>query len=217
MSRPGNVGETTTESSRTSRRRHFWMYALTLAIAACGLLLVAAGHNAPEAWPQVGPLRLNLQDNLVMAGRLLLAMGLTLAIGLERERRQKPAGMRTVAMVGIGACGFALIGTAMKVDDPDSVSRMIQGVITGIGFLGAGTILKEQFHIEGLTTAATLWTVAAIGLSAGVGLYDLTILLTVGAFIVLKLLGGLERAFLQSKSHLRQPEQQSSSPSDNRP
>lgn len=124
---------------------------------------------------------------LCLGGRLFMALGLTVAIGLEREAHGKPAGSRTIAMVGVGACLFALIGWQMMGDDgsKDAMSRVVQGIITGIGFLGAGTIIKEQFHIEGLTTAATLWTAAGIGVACGLGDYALAVLATVAVFIVL--------------------------------
>ena len=194
-SRPPSQGTPPPLLPPRSRSRPSWMYVLTLLIAVLGLAVVAFSRNAAEAWrPFESDIIIQLRHSFVMAGRLLLAMGLTLTIGLERQRRHKPAGMRTVAMVGIGACSFALLSSQISGGDPNAVSRMIQGIVTGIGFLGAGTIIKEQFHIEGLTTAATLWTVAGIGLAAGLGQYELTILTTIAAFVVLQILGTLERS-----------------------
>lgn len=181
--------------SPPGRSHSMTMYSIALLMALLGLGLLALAPQTPTTWEDPAELlKLHPQMNLIMAGRLLLAMGLTLAIGLERQHRQKPAGMRTMTMVGIGSCGFALAAIEFSGGNPDGISRMIQGIVTGIGFLGAGTIIKEQFHIEGLTTAATLWTVAGIGLTAGLGLYELTILLTLAAFVVLHILGVLDRS-----------------------
>jgi len=127
-----------------------------------------------------------------LAGRLFMALGLAVVVGLEREARDKPAGVRTVAMVGVGACLFGLIGWEIAGPTNDALSRVIQGIITGVGFLGAGTIIKEQFRIEGLTTAAALWAVAGIGLACGVGRYELAVLATVAIFIILTALRAVE-------------------------
>lgn len=186
---------TTPKQPPPDRRHPATMYSIALLMALLGLGLLALAPQTPTIWEAPAELLvLHPRMNLIMAGRLLLAMGLTLTIGLERQHRQKPAGMRTMTMVGIGSCGFALAAIEFSGGNPDGVSRMIQGIVTGIGFLGAGTIIKEQFHIEGLTTAATLWTVAGIGLTAGLGLYELTILLTLAAFMVLHILGVLDRS-----------------------
>jgi putative Mg2+ transporter-C (MgtC) family protein len=102
--------------------------------------------------------------------RLVLAAALGGAIGLEREYRHKPAGLRTNMLIAIGSALFALlslqIGTAAG--SPDRVAAQ---VVTGIGFLGAGAILRSGENIHGLTTAATIWVNSAIGMAAGVGAY----------------------------------------------
>lgn len=119
---------------------------------------------------------------LEMVLRLLLATALGAIIGFQRERAGKSAGLRTLLLVCVGAALFTIasiygFGTAA---DP---SRIASGIVIGIGFLGAGTILRRGGAVvEGLTTAATIWSVAAIGLVAGAGLY---ILAAVTAAIVL--------------------------------
>jgi len=165
-----------------------WVYAsaVVLVIVAVVLLVLAEGPTTSGELPR------SLLLVLKQAGQLLLALGLTTAIGLEREARHKPAGVRTVAMVGLGACVFGLIGDGIS-GQADALSRVVQGVVTGIGFLGAGTIIKEQFHIEGLTTAAALWAAAAIGLACGLALYQLAILGTLAVFLVLVGLKVIER------------------------
>lgn len=113
-------------------------------------------------------------SDLELVARLILAASLGFLIGLEREFRGQAAGERTHALVALGAAAFALIsGRAFPGGD---VSRVAAGVVTGIGFLGAGMILKREGEkIEGLTTAAGIWAVGAIGLAVGAGLYLLGI------------------------------------------
>lgn len=94
-------------------------------------------------------------------------------IGLDREVRRKPAGVRTHALVSLGAALVTLVVTRLSphVDHADAVSRAIQGIIAGVGFLGGGAILKSSEHdvIHGLTTAASIWLVASLGIACGVG------------------------------------------------
>jgi putative Mg2+ transporter-C (MgtC) family protein len=135
------------------------------------------------------------------ASRLLLALALSVAVGAERELRHKPAGLRTVTMVGLGSCLFTLAGTQLFVLAPDSnaMSRLIQGIVTGIGFLGAGTIIREHEHVEGLTTAATVWAVAGVGLACGLGEFGLAIIGTAAILLVLVALPVIERAMAGGK------------------
>jgi putative Mg2+ transporter-C (MgtC) family protein len=109
-------------------------------------------------------------SELELVGRLILAAILGFLIGLERELRGQAAGERTHALVCLGAAAFALIsGLAFPGGD---TARVGAGVVTGIGFLGAGMILKrEGVRIEGLTTAAGIWAVGSIGLAVGAGMY----------------------------------------------
>lgn len=171
-------------------RRKIFAYLVTGAILVVGIGLVLA-----TSWPIVP---LELRPVPAQAGRLFIALALTMAVGLEREAHDKPAGLRTTAMVGVGACLFGLIGSLMM-NDQQALSRIIQGVIAGIGFLGAGTIIKEQFHIEGLTTAAALWTAAGIGLACGLGHYGLATLGTVAVMVVLTVLRAVERVFYRDE------------------
>jgi len=117
--------------------------------------------------------------------RLLLAVVLGAIIGYQRERVGKAAGLRTHALISVGAALFtigSLYGFGVGVDP----SRVAAGIVTGIGFLGAGAIIRRgEGVIEGLTTAATIWAVAGIGLAAGAGLYILSAVTTVIILIVL--------------------------------
>ena len=109
-------------------------------------------------------------------------------LGWERERSGKSAGARTHMLVAMGAALFVLIPQQMNMADAD-LTRVIQGIITGVGFLGAGTILKSTSEqtVKGLTTAAGLWLTAAIGMTAGLGRGASAVLSTVLALIILHL------------------------------
>jgi len=107
--------------------------------------------------------------------RLVVALLLGSAIGVERQFRQRAAGLRTNALVALGAAGFALIGFSLTGEA--SPSRMAAQVVSGIGFLGAGAIMREGLNVKGLNTAATLWCSAAAGIGCGAGFLGLAVLL----------------------------------------
>lgn len=119
----------------------------------------------------------------LMAMRVLVAVALGGLVGYERERHGREAGIRTYGAVALGACVFALISTHITGGNNPHV--IAAGVVTGIGFLGAGVIMRDQGNITGLTTAATLWSTAAVGLAIGYGMY---LLGTLCALIVFGLL-----------------------------
>jgi putative Mg2+ transporter-C (MgtC) family protein len=108
---------------------------------------------------------------LLMAMRVLIATTLGGFIGWERELHGREAGIRTYGAVALGACVFALIST--HIPDRTNPHVVAAGVVTGVGFLGAGVILQHQGGVTGLTTAATLWSTAAVGLAVGYGMYVL--------------------------------------------
>ncbi len=117
--------------------------------------------------------------------RLLLAAIVGGIIGYERKRLNKPAGLRTHMLVSMGAALFTIVSiTSFSNVDP---SRVVAGIVTGIGFLGAGTIFREKDTIKGLTTAASLWAVAAIGITAGIGEYAIMATATVLVILILQL------------------------------
>lgn len=123
---------------------------------------------------------------LDMILRLLLAAALGAGIGYQRERVNKPAGLRTHILISLGSALFTVVsifGFGVGVDP----SRVAAGVVTGIGFIGAGVILRgvRGEHVVGLTTAASIWAVAAIGMAAGVGMYLIATIVTVIAVLVL--------------------------------
>jgi putative Mg2+ transporter-C (MgtC) family protein len=117
--------------------------------------------------------------------RLLLAAVLGSIIGYQRETHGKPAGVRTLGLIGVGS---GLFGVTSMLGFPGSNPSVIAaGVVTGVGFLGAGAILHRQGGIEGLTTAATIWVTAGVGLAAGAGLYILAPAVTAMSVIILLL------------------------------
>ncbi|MEM2611890.1 MAG: MgtC/SapB family protein [Thermoproteota archaeon] len=112
---------------------------------------------------------------------LVLAIVFGAIVGLEREKAHKPAGLRTHMLVCLGSCLFTIISEKFSVDP----ARIAAGIVTGIGFIGAGAIIAEQDKIVGITTAASLWATAAIGLTIGVGDYLLAAASTLLVFLVL--------------------------------
>lgn len=126
--------------------------------------------------------------------RLALAAGLGGAIGLEREYRRKPAGLRTNMLIALGSALFSILSVELgaAAGSPDRVAAQ---VVTGIGFLGAGAILRSGENVHGLTTAATIWVNAAIGMAAGLGAYSVAAVGATLTVIVLALLPVMERIF----------------------
>lgn len=123
---------------------------------------------------------------VVAALRLLLAAGLGALIGYQRERASKPAGLRTHILICVGAALFTV--ASIYGFGTDDAARVASGIVAGIGFLGAGAIIRSgEGIVAGLTTAATIWAVAGIGLAAGAGLYLVSAVSTVIILIVLLL------------------------------
>lgn len=125
--------------------------------------------------------------------RLTVAMVLGGLIGFQREASGKAAGLRTHMLVALGAALFVLVPQQAGMPLAD-LSRVLQGLIAGIGFLGAGAILKQndEAHIKGLTTAASIWMVAAIGVAAGLGRETTAVIATIFTLVILQLLLRLE-------------------------
>ncbi|MBM3253302.1 MAG: MgtC/SapB family protein [Candidatus Omnitrophica bacterium] len=140
-------------------------------------------------------------SDLQLIIRLLLAVILSGIIGFERELHGRIAGLRTHILVGIGSCLIMLtsieIYNAYRLSGNVDPSRIAAQVVSGIGFLGAGTILRFRASVRGLTTAASLWTVAGIGLAVGCGFYKGALITTILAFSSLFFLTRIERAYLR--------------------
>ncbi|MDU5922389.1 MAG: MgtC/SapB family protein [Finegoldia magna] len=134
-------------------------------------------------------------DIFLVAFKLILAAVLGAIIGVEREIKNRAAGFRTHIIVSVGACLIMLIGIDaigdISKDQARDTARLAGQVVSGIGFLGAGTILQKKNGVSGLTTAATLWLSGAIGLAVGIGYYEGAIIATVICLITLVSLKGI--------------------------
>jgi putative Mg2+ transporter-C (MgtC) family protein len=131
----------------------------------------------------------------VIPVRLLGAVLLALPTGWNREVETRSIGLRTIPLVSLGACAYVLFGARYLGDasaDGDVVSRILQGLMTGIGFVGGGAILKNEDRIEGTATAASIWVVGAVGAAVGLGLWELAVSLAVLNFALIVLLGRLK-------------------------
>jgi putative Mg2+ transporter-C (MgtC) family protein len=119
---------------------------------------------------------------------LSAAFALAVPIGWDREKRARSAGLRTFPLVALASCGFVQASEQLMVNSPDGMSKVIEGVITGIGFIGGGAILKQGTTVQGTATAASLWATGAIGVSVGLGSYDVAVTVAVFTFLTLRLL-----------------------------
>lgn len=165
----------------------------------------------------LGSLILSPMDILM---RLLCAMIVGTVIGMEREYTHRPAGLRTHILVSLGACVVMITGQLIfcqyrpygATSDP---ARLAAQVISGVGFLGAGTIMREGVNVKGLTTAASLWAVACLGIAAGGGYYEVALLGMVLMFVTLTLLEVFQNLLLKgTKRHSKDYEVVASSASD---
>ena len=147
---------------------------------------------------------MNVSD-LDLVTRLGLAALLGGFIGFERETHNQPAGLRTHMIVSLGACLMMLVSIHMAKLDPSrsDPGRIAAQVVTGVGFLGAGAILRFGMSVKGLTTAASLWTAAGIGLAAGCGYWQAALLTTAFTLVALFVLNKFEKAFLRGRSFRR--------------
>ena len=139
-------------------------------------------------------------DATAIALRLGAALLAGAIIGIDREFRKKPAGLRTHALVSLGSAVVVLASIASSSGNADAVSRAVQGIITGIGFLGAGVIMQHEAErrIEGLTTAASIWIAAGLGIACGAGLVELA-LIALGAIVVVLVGGGAIESWMERR------------------
>lgn len=136
----------------------------------------------------------DVREALRVILRLLFAAFIGGVIGYERERARKPAGLRTHMLVSVGAAICVIVPVQLNFDSAD-LSRIIQGLVTGIGFLGGGAILKskEEGHIEGLTTAAGIWLTAGLGIAVGLGGIGIGLICVLLGWLILTALVSLEQ------------------------
>jgi putative Mg2+ transporter-C (MgtC) family protein len=122
----------------------------------------------------------------------ILALGgayaLALPIGWDREKEARSAGLRTFPLVALASCGFVQATETFLTNSPEGTARIVEGLITGIGFIGGGAILKQGSSVHGTATAASLWATGAIGTAVGLGSFDVAVTIAAFTFLTLKLL-----------------------------
>ena len=138
-------------------------------------------------------------ETIAIVSRIAAAVVVGAMLGINRDLRHKPAGLRTHGLVSIGAALVVLVAIESGAN-ADGVSRVLQGLITGIGFLGAGVIIHHEAsrRVQGLTTAASVWVAASLGAACGLGLYTLVLVAVFAALLVLVTGGPIERAMEQA-------------------
>ena len=119
---------------------------------------------------------------------LLVAFLLALPIAWNREKGRRRMGLRTFPLVAMASCAYVLIGIAITGQSPDSLARIVQGLITGVGFIGGGAILRSTEEVRGASTAAAIWATGAIGAAVALGRYELAIAVAAMTFLVFLLL-----------------------------
>src|SRR5688500_887299 len=123
---------------------------------------------------------------------LSVAYLLAFPIGWNREREERSAGVRTFPLVAVATCGFVQAAEPLITDAPEAMARIVEGLITGMGFIGGGAILRLKDSVKGTATAASLWVTGAIGTAVGLGSYDVAIVLSLAAIITLWVVGGFK-------------------------
>jgi putative Mg2+ transporter-C (MgtC) family protein len=130
-----------------------------------------------------------------------IAFGLTLPIALNREQSARQMGLRTFPLVAISSCGYVLIATAIiSADADDAQMRVIQGLMTGIGFVGGGAILKDNAQVHGTATAASIWSTGALGAAVGYEQYEIAIIISLINFLTLILLNPAKKLLNDGQS-----------------
>ena len=123
---------------------------------------------------------------------LSIAYALAFLIGWNREREDRSAGLRTFPLVAVAACGFVQATEGLAAAEPQAMARIVEGVITGIGFIGGGAILKGGGEVHGTATAASLWATGAIGVAVGLANYDVAVTVCLFTVLTLYVLGRLK-------------------------
>ena len=124
---------------------------------------------------------------------MAIAYLLALPLGWNREKEERSAGIRTFPVVAIASCGFIQAAEGITADSPEAMARIVEGIITGMGFIGGGAILHLKDSVKGTATAASLWVTGAIGVSVGLGNVDVGVMLAIAGFVTLYLLAPLKK------------------------
>ncbi len=134
---------------------------------------------------------------------LLAAYALALPIGWNREREERSAGLRTFPLVAVASCGFIQAGEHLIGDNAEAMARIVEGLITGMGFIGGGAILRLKDSVKGTATAASLWATGAIGVAVGLGSYDVALLLSLITIATLWPLAVFKKKIINAKKPAR--------------
>jgi putative Mg2+ transporter-C (MgtC) family protein len=144
-----------------------------------------------------------IQSNLFDVGPHLVALAaaylLALPIGWNREKEERSAGLRTFPLVAVASCGFVQAAEALAVDEPEAMARIVEGIITGMGFIGGGAILRLKDSVKGTATAASLWVTGAVGVAVGLGSFDVAIVLSLVTIGTLWFLSPLKESIEEQK------------------
>lgn len=132
-----------------------------------------------------------LLPHLVALGSAYL---LAFPIGWNREREERSAGLRTFPLVAVATCGFIQASEGLTAGSPEAMARIVEGLITGMGFIGGGAILRLKDSVQGTATAASIWVTGAIGAACGLGVFDVALVLAVVAFLTLRVMQPLKKA-----------------------
>src|SRR5450759_3555510 len=135
--------------------------------------------------------------------RLLVALVLGLILGIEREFRGHPAGIKTMGLIALGACMFTTLGLLPEFGTRVDPTRIAAQIVTGVGFLGAGSILRQGGDVHGLTTAASIWVAASLGMAVGFGYYLIAIFTTFLVVVMLLALRPIELRFFRGRRNRR--------------
>ena len=128
---------------------------------------------------------------------LLAAYLLALPVGWNREKEERSAGLRTFPLVAVAACGFIQAAESALASDPGAMARVVEGIITGMGFIGGGAILRLKDSVKGTATAASLWATGAMGTAVGLGSYDVAVVLSLITLLTLWVLSPLKTELVQ--------------------
>lgn len=125
---------------------------------------------------------------------MIAAYLLALPIGWNRERAERSAGIRTFPLVALASCGIVEAAESLTIGEPEAMARIVEGIITGVGFIGGGAILQMKESVKGTATAASLWATGAMGMAVGLGSYDVAILISLVTWLTLWLFAPLRKA-----------------------
>ena len=128
---------------------------------------------------------------------LVAAYLLALPVGWNREKEERSAGLRTFPLVAVASCGFVQAAETLASSDPEAMARIVEGIITGMGFIGGGAILRLKDSVKGTATAASLWATGAMGTAVGLGSYDVAIVLSLITLLTLWVLSPLKTELVQ--------------------